>query len=609
MRLIRSPIVAAFAALTASACLGQATTPLYLLKAHGLDDLVRSETPPGSGVPASDNTFWIGHQPAAIAFGAGRLFVGGQLGSGVLPRDGADADGDGDRAELSPFNIAIVKLDAFLTFPSAATIPDSRVTVNSVGLGYSGFDHAPNQGPMVRGLVATYDTGGGGPNLISRYNVDPVGSGVRVSPVPALITGFRIGSCGPSWDFGPTGAGVDYLPNGAPNGTPDGPAVSVLEFDAYGPYGTDPVTLNAGFGATLYELGINNGPRLAPALEPLLAWTDLDIDPRNGALAARADNTVVFATRNANGTATRVDLAPDDPASERLNQAASAGGLPGQRIAILHGYSDAAVGDLLIWNSRTSISPGQPATSTLRLNKTNRAAPADAGASVTPMFLGPSGSPVSLPPGNGQYDFAWDQAGQLLFILDTANASVYVLSNQPPRACCLPNGACFLLNASACALPEVGGTSASAGSVCNPTPCSQPTVACCAPGGVCQLSGAAVCMAAGGTPQALGSTCTPNACPGAPGACCTGSACAPTTQAACPGTFRGVGVTCDFAGNPVTCCRANFNQVGGVTIQDVFDFLTAYFTTSPSADINGVGGVTVQDVFDFLTLFFAGCPG
>jgi hypothetical protein len=59
---------------------------------------------------------------------------------------------------------------------------------------------------------------------------------------------------------------------------------------------------------------------------------------------------------------------------------------------------------------------------------------------------------------------------------------------------------------------------------------------------------------------------------------------------------------------PPPACRADFNHAGGVTVQDIFDFLTAYFSSAAPADINGVGGVTVQDIFDYLTLYFAGCP-
>ncbi len=54
-------------------------------------------------------------------------------------------------------------------------------------------------------------------------------------------------------------------------------------------------------------------------------------------------------------------------------------------------------------------------------------------------------------------------------------------------------------------------------------------------------------------------------------------------------------------------CTADFNNVNGVTVQDIFDFLTAWLAGNPSADFNHVNGVTVQDIFDFLTAWLAGC--
>ncbi len=54
-------------------------------------------------------------------------------------------------------------------------------------------------------------------------------------------------------------------------------------------------------------------------------------------------------------------------------------------------------------------------------------------------------------------------------------------------------------------------------------------------------------------------------------------------------------------------CPADFNGVGGLSVQDVFDFLAAYFDGSPTADFNASGTVTVQDIFDFLAAYFAGC--
>ncbi|MFN7021583.1 MAG: FG-GAP-like repeat-containing protein [Phycisphaerales bacterium] len=54
-------------------------------------------------------------------------------------------------------------------------------------------------------------------------------------------------------------------------------------------------------------------------------------------------------------------------------------------------------------------------------------------------------------------------------------------------------------------------------------------------------------------------------------------------------------------------CPGDFNGEGGLSVQDIFDFLTAYFAADPATDFNGSGSVTVQDVFDFLTGYFDPC--
>ena len=54
-------------------------------------------------------------------------------------------------------------------------------------------------------------------------------------------------------------------------------------------------------------------------------------------------------------------------------------------------------------------------------------------------------------------------------------------------------------------------------------------------------------------------------------------------------------------------CIADFNHSNTVSVQDIFDFLSAWFAVSPSADINFSGAVTVQDIFDFLAHWFSGC--
>jgi len=43
-------------------------------------------------------------------------------------------------------------------------------------------------------------------------------------------------------------------------------------------------------------------------------------------------------------------------------------------------------------------------------------------------------------------------------------------------------------------------------------------------------------------------------------------------------------------------------------VQDIFDFLAAYFAGDPRANINGTGGITVQDLFQFLAIYFTPCP-
>jgi hypothetical protein len=63
-----------------------------------------------------------------------------------------------------------------------------------------------------------------------------------------------------------------------------------------------------------------------------------------------------------------------------------------------------------------------------------------------------------------------------------------------------------------------------------------------------------------------------------------------------------------FAPTPNPCaCHADFNHSGGLEVQDIFDFLAAWFAGSPSANFNGVNGLEVQDIFDFLAAWFAGC--
>lgn len=132
---------------------------------------------------------------------------------------------------------------------------------------------------------------------------------------------------------------------------------------------------------------------------------------------------------------------------------------------------------------------------------------------------------------------------------------------------------------------------------------------CCTVTGACSVTTEDACTT--GTWFA-GSTCNPNVCPLPVAACCTSTGCVEVDAVTCasiPGVWRGVNSFCGQPGNPVACCPANFNQEAGVTLQDLFDFLNAWFAGDPAANFNGDAQVTLQDLFDFLNAWFIGCPG
>ena len=68
---------------------------------------------------------------------------------------------------------------------------------------------------------------------------------------------------------------------------------------------------------------------------------------------------------------------------------------------------------------------------------------------------------------------------------------------------------------------------------------------------------------------------------------------------------------CADPANPVShpgpTSSPDYNGDLTISVQDIFDFLTAWFTTN--ADFNRDGSTTVQDIFDFLSAWFQGCPG
>ena len=114
------------------------------------------------------------------------------------------------------------------------------------------------------------------------------------------------------------------------------------------------------------------------------------------------------------------------------------------------------------------------------------------------------------------------------------------------------------------------------------------TVACCSPTtGACGVMPDTTCAALGLVQISGIAGCLPNPCPAVVGACCHGATC---TQTAGPapcgtaGTFLGAGVACGpiGRGGPLNaCCPADFNHSGVLGVQDIFDFLAAWFAGCP----------------------------
>lgn len=57
-----------------------------------------------------------------------------------------------------------------------------------------------------------------------------------------------------------------------------------------------------------------------------------------------------------------------------------------------------------------------------------------------------------------------------------------------------------------------------------------------------------------------------------------------------------------------TDCVADVNGQNGVTIDDLFLYLNAYFVAGPVADTDGNGAVSIDDLFLFINAWFLGCP-
>lgn len=183
-------------------------------------------------------------------------------------------------------------------------------------------------------------------------------------------------------------------------------------------------------------------------------------------------------------------------------------------------------------------------------------------------------------------------------LVRASSASQIQIAVSSTGACCIATtGTCLNTTATLC----TGANVFLAGEACAALPC--PTPGRCCFGTSCTVVLESACA---GTFDA-GAGCSPNLCPGA---CCTGALCRIANASECSrtsGLFRGPGTVCGTVGNPTACCRANFDQTSGVTVQDIFGFLAGWFTGDPQTDFDDSGTINVQDIFGFLGAWFAGC--
>jgi hypothetical protein len=188
----------------------------------------------------------------------------------------------------------------------------------------------------------------------------------------------------------------------------------------------------------------------------------------------------------------------------------------------------------------------------------------------------------------------------------------FKLEYAPPGSCCQPAQACVIGPQSTC--NQVPGSVWTLGRTCAPT---DPCFGACCTGSSCAVIAVTSCTG-GGTVFFPGATaCSPTTCL-PPGVCCRGATCNTsillqgncTVTGGTAGAAFVVSSSCNAAPVSMTpCCFANYNKINGITVQDIFDFLTDWFSGSPYARVgsNGATGVlTVQNIFDFLSNWFAG---
>jgi hypothetical protein len=314
---------------------------------------------------------YVGNNVSAIAWDGTDLFIGGYNSSGATAATG------------------IVKVSSALTTPTFGAAFGVFNTANSRGitglakrgnLVYAALDNGAGSSASARGFDAM--TGG----LL--WNIAPDGG----TP-PTTFTRRGMG-----------GAAIDP---GFGGSSPSAGSASFLAPGSGRRHSLDPAT-----GA--YNYGVNAGGIINFATAST-TWRDHDYDPSTGDLYTRESNRVGKAVRTGDNTfATQQVLVTNTVTSVIDNE----------NISFVNSLS---YGSFVIFNDRSSTASGQVAANVIKAVTTS-------GAALT-LDLRNSDyvTPLTLPTGNGAYDFSWDAGTQTLAISDFANRKVYSLRS-PRRA-------------------------------------------------------------------------------------------------------------------------------------------------------------------------------
>lgn len=463
----------------------QAQTTLYLTRTETLGSLNQNRFALTDTVAQirTKASFYIGSNPCAIAFDGRNLYVGGwsvnnppflldvndnplpdaQLaGSNMVPSTSLEVTVD-DTSLTNVYNqtCAIVKVilnddgtRAFLPVPTSRT-PNMGANRGVIGLDWALDAALP--APSRYGLLASYWYGNNGlPGALSRFDTR--------TQTPAFAaaspgTGALLAQGGAAFDFGPGGAGIDFLDAGGNIGTDGVLDGAVAAFGIPGRgflYGTRPDTLfvpvipaTSPPAQTVY--GPTGGANTAAALfggaivnggGPTTNWRNFEIDPRTGDIAVRDNNNLILMQRSAPGGV--IQSARIIPPGGTVSSVA------GMNAAILSGFpinDGGASPNWVIWNDHPSTSAGQPflnatkVTSFDRSSTANRPYVLNANAAVPvtdvafrkfdPANGNPSltfGTGGDVPDGNGFYDYSWHAKSYQLAVLDFSNRQVYIFT-------------------------------------------------------------------------------------------------------------------------------------------------------------------------------------